>query len=95
MLMEDHRRDKVLRAFMRTDGSLRAIPARRGKRMVVLDVIAGEFEVGIRYPESEVDGRLRRFHPDVAALRRHLVDEGFLDREPVGIYWRAGGSVDL
>ncbi|HEV7148233.1 MAG TPA: DUF2087 domain-containing protein [Pedococcus sp.] len=33
------------------------------------------------------------FHDDVAALRRYLVDEGFLDRRD-GQYWRAGGSVD-
>lgn len=30
-------------------------------------------------------------HPDVAALRRHLVDEGFLERRD-GFYWRAGGT---
>jgi hypothetical protein len=28
-----------------------------------------------------VDGILRAFHPDHAALRRYLVDEGFLGRE--------------
>jgi hypothetical protein len=28
---------------------------------------------------------------DHAALRRHLVDEGFLGREG-GVYWRTGGS---
>jgi hypothetical protein len=27
-------------------------------------------------------------------LRRHLVDEGFLDRDH-GRYWRTGGRVDL
>jgi len=31
---------------------------------------------------------------DTAALRRYLVDEGFLDRE-AGDYWRAGGSYDV
>ena len=28
----------------------------------------------------------------LAALRRYLVDEGFLDRE-ASVYWRSGGSV--
>jgi hypothetical protein len=32
-------------------------------------------------------------HPDTAALRRYLVDEGILDREH-GEYWRAGGTFD-
>jgi hypothetical protein len=33
-------------------------------------------------------------HPDFAALRRHLVDEAFMDRAG-GVYWRAGGTVDV
>ena len=37
---------------------------------------------------------LRAFHPDTAALRRYLVDEGFLTREH-NVYWRTGGTVDV
>ena len=83
----------VLRSFVR-DGALTRIPATRSKRVVVLDHVAKVFEVGVRYPEREVDALLRAFWPDYAALRRHLVDEGFLARE-AGIYWRTGGSVAL
>ncbi len=82
---------RVLRAFVR-DGRLLSIPAARGKRLVILDLLAQGFEPGRRYPEREVNRVLSRWHPDTAALRRHLVDEGFLDRER-GEYWRAGGSV--
>jgi hypothetical protein len=32
-------------------------------------------------------------HPDYAALRRYLVDAGFLDRAG-GEYWRSGGTID-
>ena len=81
----------VLRAFLR-DGRLVSIPAVRSKRVVVLDHLARVFDPGVRYPEREVDALLRVFHPDHAALRRHLVDEGFLARE-AGIYWRSGGTV--
>lgn len=84
---------RVLRAFVR-DGRLTAIPVPRSKRLVVLDVLAQDFAPGERYPEREVNRRLRRWHDDVAALRRHLVDEGFLAREG-GEYWRAGGTVDV
>ena len=69
-------------------------PARRSKRLVVLERLAQEFEIGIRYPEAEVRVILERFHPDHAALRRYLVDEGFLGREQ-GVYWRTGGRVDV
>jgi putative glutamine amidotransferase len=50
--------------------------------------------VGVRYPESDVNARLRRFHPDYAAVRRYLVDDGFLTRE-IGVYWRSGGTVQM
>jgi hypothetical protein len=81
---------KVLRAFMR-DGTLTSIPATRSKRLVVLDLLVQGFEPGRRYREQEVNKELSRWHPDVAALRRHLVDEGFMSRER-GLYWRIGGT---
>lgn len=85
----------VLRAFVRK-GRLTSIPTARKKRLVILDYIARVFEPGVRYSEKEVNASLRAFHDDVAALRRYLVDEGFLSREGgVGDYWRTGGSVEL
>jgi hypothetical protein len=47
----------------------------------VLDHVARAFELGVRYPEHEINARLRAFHADYPALRRLLVDEGFLGRE--------------
>ena len=70
------------------------IPANRGKRLIVLDHVCRVFTVGRRYVEAEVNAALRPFHDDVAALRRYLVDEGFLTRGG-GEYWRTGGTVDV
>jgi hypothetical protein len=68
------------------------IPAAEGKRRAVLRVLIDEFEPGRYYAESEVRRILRKFHPDDAALRRHLVDEGMLVREShTRTYWRGGG----
>jgi hypothetical protein len=89
----DEGEEAVLRRYF-VGGRLREIPARRGKRLAVLSRLALEFDVGVRYPEREVDAVLRRFHPDHASLRRFLVDEGFLSRQG-GQYWRTGGSVDV
>ncbi|GAB3450601.1 hypothetical protein GCM10027517_38410 [Phycicoccus ginsengisoli] len=86
-------RDSVLRAFVEPDGSLRSIPTRIRKRIVVLDLLAQDFTPGETYDETEVNNLLRPRHPDVAALRRYLVEEGFLERRE-GRYWRAGGTVD-
>ena len=74
-------------------GRLELMPAKRSRRLVVLDQVARTFEPGHRYPEREVNDVLRTFWPDYAALRRYLVDEGFLDRAD-GVYWRAGGTVE-
>ena len=51
--------------------------------------IALEFEPGVDYDEATVNAIVGRFSTDHAALRRHLVDEGFLDRDH-GRYWRTG-----
>ena len=68
--------------------------ALRSKRLIVLDHLAQLFEPGERFEESEVNRRLRDAGMDVAALRRQLVDDGFLTRDR-GVYWRSGGSVDV
>jgi hypothetical protein len=82
----------VIERFM-PNGRLEQMPAKRSRRLVVLDMVARTFEPGHRYPKREVNDVLRTFWPDYAALRRYLVDEGFLDRAD-GVYWRAGGTVE-
>ncbi|MFC7573598.1 DUF2087 domain-containing protein [Klenkia terrae] len=76
------------------EGRLTSIPAHRGKRLVVLDHLVRVFEPGVRYPEREVNALLAVWHPDTAALRRYLVDEGLLSRD-AGVYWRSGGTVEV
>lgn len=86
--------DAVLRTFLTPDGALISMPAKHGKRLVILDHVAQRFEPGHRYSEVEVNRMLRPVWADVAALRRYLVENGFLDRAD-GEYWRSGGSVDV
>jgi hypothetical protein len=83
----------VLQRFM-PDGRLLQMPAKRSRRLVVLDHVARTFEPGRRYPERDVNVILRAFYDDYAALRRYLVDEGFLARAG-GEYWRTGGTVEV
>ena len=92
-LSDDPAEDAVLSAFVR-DGRLVSIPAQQTKRRVVLEHLVRVFDVGVRYPEREVNALLAVWHPDTAALRRYLVDEGLLTRE-AGVYWRSGGWVDV
>ncbi len=83
---------RVLRSFVH-DGRLVSIPAVHAKRLVVLDWLVQRFEPGRRYSETMVNLMLGQVHPDTAALRRYLVDDGFLDREH-GEYWRSGGTYE-
>lgn len=82
---------RVLRNFV-ADGRITQIPSAAGKRRVLLHWLAQDFEPGRRYSEQMVNLMLGRRHPDTAALRRYLVDDGLLDRAD-GQYWRAGRSV--
>ena len=90
--MSDER--QTLRRFFTPEGRLLDLPARHVKRRVVLDHVAQRFEPGRRYAWREVDAILKEIHPDHAALRRGLVDEGFLTRED-DVYWRSGGTFEV
>jgi hypothetical protein len=92
--MTDEERAVLARHF--SGRTLTEIPTGRAKRLVVLQRLALEFDVGRRYTEREVNEVIFEFHPDWSALRRYLVDEGFLDRDHIdgqNAYWRSGGRV--
>lgn len=86
----DDRTRSVYRAFV-VAGRVPTLPAKLGKRLVLLDLIAQLFEPGVKYDELAVNRILHEICPDYVALRRYLVDHEFLDREH-GVYWRAGGT---
>ena len=86
--------DPALRRVLRTylvRGGLPVVP-RGAKRSLLLAYLATAFEPGVRYPEPEVNAIVGVWNPDVAALRRYLVDEGLLARQD-SVYWRCGGWV--
>lgn len=79
---------RVLRAFF-DDGRLTSIPAQERKRMVVIRYLRDRcFSEDRGYPEKEVNQRLALYHPDVASLRRYMVDGGLMTRQ-AGEYRRA------
>ena len=84
---EDARR--VLKNYLNADGTLKQIPLAGNKLLIILNFIVDAFAFETNYTEKEVNTILRRFHIDTAALRRYLVDNGFMDRESDGTrYWR-------
>ncbi len=83
---EESSDQKILQTFVEAD-RIKEIPARRQKRFVVLKWLVNQFERDVRYPEAEMNRRLKQYHPDHAALRRYLIENGLMQREN-GIYWR-------
>lgn len=78
---------RVLEIFLDGERLIR-LPARRKKRMVVLEWLVTRFEPGRSYTENEVNAILARHHPDVATIRREFVWNGFMNRER-SVYRRA------
>ena len=81
--------NKVVKDYVRKDGSLKTIPAQRKKLEAVLRYIVKAFEVNKRYSEKKVNEILSGYHEDTASLRRELVGYGLMKREGGGgEYWR-------
>jgi hypothetical protein len=79
---------KVIRGFLRDD-RLTTIPSQESKRRIVVRYLCDRvFTEDRPYPEKEVNQRLALFHPDVATLRRAMVDDGLVVRD-AGIYQRS------
>lgn len=79
-------RQKVLNAFF-SYGKLKSIPTQRKKERIVLEEIVQAFAFDRMYTEREVNIILADFHDDFCTLRRDLIGEGLMDRNPQG-YWR-------
>lgn len=79
----------ILTHYLSADGAIKELPAHDKKLLVLLRYVADQIEPGQRFTEKEVNIRLVRFHTDVAALRRYLIDYGFMRRTTTGsAYWR-------
>jgi len=78
---------KVVRDFLRRDGSLKEIPASQKKLGVILRHILKEFEDGKHYSEKQVNEIMARFHADTASLRRAMIEYKYMSRAD-GKYWK-------
>lgn len=78
---------KVLRGFVRPDGTLTQMPASRKKRGAVLRWLMRDFAEGRKYSEAEVNEAIQRHHWDSATLRRELIGHAMMAREGA-VYWR-------
>ena len=61
---------------------------KRKKQQVILKWLVQKFEMDRKYHELELNERLRVYNPDVAALRRYMVEEQLMARDNQNMYWR-------
>ena len=82
---------RVLRAFIRGD-RLVSIPARERKRLVVLRFLVDRVLPDLEpLDERDLNMRLALWHPDVAALRRYLIETGLAERS--GMTYRRSAAL--
>ncbi len=78
-------RKEVLSHFFKY-GKLTHLPTQRKKREIVLSEIAGQFERGRGYSETEVNEIIHAFHDDHCTVRREMIACGLMAREKE-TYW--------
>ncbi|WP_042417543.1 DUF2087 domain-containing protein [Streptacidiphilus anmyonensis] len=75
------------------DGRLTEMPTRPARRLAVLAHLTDRaFERGVSYSEPEVNIALKQYWDDCAALRRYLVENGFLTRSADGTSYRVSAA---
>ena len=83
--MDEHER-RVIETFVK-DGAIPSFPAKLSRQIILWRWVVERFEVGRSFPEPELNELLRPLNPDVATIRRALVDHGFMTRQD-GVYRR-------
>jgi hypothetical protein len=83
---ENRWEQKVLNTFVE-NGRITQLPARRKKQLVIMNWVVEHFDYDVRYPEAELNEKLKELNPDFASLRRYLIDHKLMAREN-NVYWR-------
>ena len=83
-------KEEVLNRYFGTDNQLliKQFPAREKKKIIILQKIMNDFELGRQYTEKEVNNTLKQYYDDFVSVRRSLIEYGFMDRSGDGVrYW--------
>ena len=78
--------------FFRPDGTLISIPVKPAKKIAVLTHIAQELSPTTKYSEKELNLIIAKYHDDTAAIRRHMIEYGILERDGESVYWVSSDS---
>ena len=75
------KRHAVVNNFIAADGTLKHLPSQRKKKIIILKHLINGLERGKKYPESEINEYIKKFHPDFATIRREFIINHFMYRE--------------
>jgi len=81
---------KTIDAFFKSTDPpvLKTLQMKDKHKLVILRVIVEQFEVGRKYSEKEVNNILKPIYEDFAAVRRYLIEYGFMERtQDCKEYW--------
>ncbi|MBG9736637.1 metalloregulator ArsR/SmtB family transcription factor [Paenibacillus alvei] len=83
MMNEDQQRmkDSVIRNFISKEGKLKNIPSQLKKKLIVLEHMVSNLEMGRKYSEKEINEFIKAYHEDFATIRREFIMHQFLYRE--------------
>jgi hypothetical protein len=79
--------------FFRPDGTLITIPVKLAKKLAILRHIASELSPDTKYPEKQLNEIIAKYHDATAALRRHMIEYGILERDGESVYWAAQSKI--
>lgn len=81
--------EKIIKNFFRLDATLKSLPAKESKKIVVLKHLLTLFEAGKQYSESEINALLIPVYEDHVQIRRALIDYKLLERsQDCRLYWK-------
>ena len=79
---------KVIETYIDENGALKGYPSKEKKKIILLEEIMKNFNVGKKYSEKEINRVLKRIYEDYVTIRRALIQYGFLDRsKDCSEYW--------
>ncbi|MBZ9685147.1 DUF2087 domain-containing protein [Clostridium estertheticum] len=80
-------KENIIKNYIVNDKIVK-IPRAEKKKIIILQYLLQKFQQNKRYTEKEVNEIIKSMHEDYAALRRYLIQYGFMDREDNGsAYW--------
>jgi hypothetical protein len=84
----DKEKQGVIKTYMDESGGLKSYPAKEKKKIIVLEEISKNFSKGKTYSEKEINRILKRVYEDYVAIRRALIEYGFIERtNDCSSYW--------